>query len=182
MLRGEDAYAIGHAAELFAAELAAQGGQPMDVWRTSGDDDDGAESPAGGGGKRRARILEEIEQRLATAPMFSGGTLVVVRQPGSLIRESSAREQTVLLLDAVAPGNALAVADLVASGGRGPAQAAILRDAVAERDGRGGDSPRPSRERMEGWIGSRAKNSPGARTGRRTCWRSEWALTSAKEM
>ena len=165
---GEDAYAIGHAAELFAAELAAQGGQPMDVWRTSGDEDDGAESAANGGsGKRRARILDEIEQRLATAPMFSGGTLVVVRQPGSLIRESSAREQTVSLLDSVAPGNALCFVDLVASGGRGPAQAGALRDAVAERHGRVADFPAPSRERMEGWIGTRAKElgvalGPGA--------------------
>lgn len=165
---GEDSYAIGHAADLFAAELAAQGGQPMDVWRTSGDDDDGGEGAAtGGGGKRRDRILGEIEQRLATAPMFSGGTLVVVRQPGSLIRESSAREQTVSLLDAVAPGNALCFVDLVASGGRGPAQAGALRDAVVQRNGRVADFPAPSRERMEGWIGTRGKElgvtlGPGA--------------------
>jgi DNA polymerase III delta subunit len=165
---GEDAYAIGHAADLFGAELSVQGGQPIDVWRTSGDDDDAGEAgESSGGGKRRMRVLEEIEQRLTTAPMFSGGTLVIVRQPASLIRESSAREQTLSLLDAVAPGNALCFVDLVGSGARSPAQAGTLRDAIAERRGRIQEFPAPSRERMEGWIGARAKElnvalGPGA--------------------
>src|SRR5687768_6930513 len=102
---GEDAYSLERAADGFARQLAATGGEPLDVWRTSGDDE---EAPEGGAGKRRARALEEIGQRLATSPMFSGGTLVVLRQPGSFLRESAAREQLLRLLDGVAPGNALA--------------------------------------------------------------------------
>lgn len=155
---GEDAFGLNHAADVYAAELAADSGQPLDVWRTSADDDDSSDTGSGpGSGRRRGRILEQVELRLSTATLFSSGTVVVVRQPGSILREHAAREQLVRLLDAVAPGNALAFTDLIASGGKGPAQAGVLRDAVAERGGRIGEFPAPSRERMEAWIGTRAK-------------------------
>ena len=159
---GEDAFGLEHAADLFAAELAADAGQPLDVWRTSaGDDDVGGGVDDGGSGsgagRRRARVLEQIDQRLSTGTLFSGGTVVVVRQPGALLREAAARELLISLLDSIAPGNALAFVDLIASGGRGPAQAGVLRDAIAERGGRVQELAALSRERMEGWIGSRAK-------------------------
>ncbi len=155
---GEDAFSLNHAADVYAAELAADSGQPLDVWRTSADEDDSSETGNGAGsGRRRARILEQVELRLSTATLFSSGTVVVVRQPASILREQGAREQLMKLLDVVAPGNALAFTDLIASGGRGPAQAGVLRDAVTERGGRIGEFPAPSRERMEAWIGTRAK-------------------------
>jgi len=159
---GEDAFGLEHAADLFAAELAADAGQPLDVWRTSaGDDEVGGGGDDGGSGsgagRRRARVLEQIDQRLSTGTLFSGGTVVVVRQPGALLREAAARELLISLLDSIAPGNALAFVDLIASGGRGPAQAGVLRDAIAERGGRVQEFAALSRERMEGWIGSRAK-------------------------
>ena len=61
----------------------------------------------------------------------------------------------------------IAFVDLIASGGKGPAQAGVLRDAVAARKGRVEEFPAPSRERMEGWIANRAKQldatlGPGA--------------------
>ena len=34
-------------------------------------------------GKRRARVLEQVEQRTSTGTLFSGGTVVIVRQPAS---------------------------------------------------------------------------------------------------
>ena len=154
---GEDAFGLNHAADAYAAELAADSGQPLDLWRTSADEDDSSDGSGAGSGRRRARTLEQIELRLATATLFSSGTVVVVRQPALILREQASREQLMKLLDAVAPGNALAFTDLIASGGKGPAQAAILRDAVAERGGRVGEFPAPSRERMEAWIGTRGK-------------------------
>jgi len=155
---GEDAFGLNHAADAYAAELAAESGQPLDVWRTSADDDDSSDTgSATGSGRRRAKVLEQVELRLATATLFSSGSVVVVRQPGSILREQAARDQLMKLLDAIAPGNALAFTDLIASGAKGPAQAAVLRDAVAERGGRVGEFPAPSRERMEAWIGTRAK-------------------------
>jgi DNA polymerase III delta subunit len=157
---GEDAYGVEHAAVIFAGEhAAAAGGQPLDVWRTGveGDGEDAEAGGSGGSAKRRTRVLEQVEERLLTSPMFSGGTLVVVRQPGALLREAAARERLIGLLDAVAPGNVLAFVDLISSGGKAPAQAGLLRDAVAQRRGRVTEFPALSRERMEGWLVQRAK-------------------------
>jgi DNA polymerase III delta subunit len=165
---GEDAFGLDHAAELYAKELADDAGQLPDIWRTTADSDDGGDESGGGAGKRRStRVLEQIDQRTSTGTLFSSGTVVIVRQPGALVREQASRELLISLLDGVAPGNALVFVDLIASGGKGPAQAGALRDAVALRSGRVQEFPALSRERMEGWLGTRAKElnvtfAPGA--------------------
>ena len=100
---------------------AAPDGQPVEVWRTSGDEDEAASagSAGDGAGRRRARILDQIEERVSTATLFGGGTLAVVRQPGSLIREAAARERLIGLLPRVGQGNAVCFVDLIAAGGKG---------------------------------------------------------------
>ena len=113
------------------------------------------------------RTLERIEERVSTSPLFGGGTVVVVRQPGTLIAESSARQRVLALLPQVGPGNALCFVDLLASGAKGPAASGLLRDAVAAAGGAVADFPVPTRERMEGWVGRRAAElgvtlAPGA--------------------
>ena len=57
---------------------------------------------------------------------------------------------------AIAPGNALCFLDLLASGGSGPAQQGALRDAIQAAGGSVKDFPALSRERMEGWVTTRA--------------------------
>ena len=47
---------------------------------------------AGGMGSA-ARLLDRIAERLGTAPLFGGGTLVVLRQPAPLLREKASRER-----------------------------------------------------------------------------------------
>jgi DNA polymerase III delta subunit len=162
---GEDAWSIERAARDFRKGLEDQAGQMFDVWRTSGDEDDSSAEVAAG--KRRDRAIDGITERLSTSPMFSAGTLVIVRQPGSLLREAAARERVIKLLPAVAPGNALVFLDLLAAGGSGPAQQGALRDAVEAAGGAVNNFPALSRERMEGWITSRASElditlAPGA--------------------
>jgi len=152
---GEDAWAIERASRDFRATLEQQAGQPFDVWRTSGDEDDASAELAAG--KRRDRVIDGITERLAIAPMFSAGTIVIVRQPGSLLREAAARERVMRLLNEIAPGNALVFLDLLAAGGSGPAQQGTLRDAIQAIGGSVHDFPALSRERMEGWITTRAK-------------------------
>ena len=165
---GEDAFGLDHAAELYAKELADDAGQPPDIWRTTANSDDGGDENGSGAGKRRStRVLEQIDQRTSTGTLFSSGTVVIVRQPGALVREQASRELLISLLEGVAPGNALVFVDLIASGGKGPAQAGALRDAVALRSGRVQEFPALSRERMEGWLGTRARElsvtfAPGA--------------------
>ena len=156
---GEDAWSIDNASRTYAAALAAAAGQPLETWRTSADDDDSAEGgpAASGAPKKRARMLDQVEERLSTATLFGGGTLVVVRQPGAIVRETAARERLIGLVARVAPGNALCLCDLLAAGSKGlPAQQAALRDAVAAHGGDVREFPALSRERMEGWIISRA--------------------------
>ena len=78
-------------AETYAKELAAEAGQPLDVWRTSAGGDDSGEAAAesGGSAARRQKILVQIEERTSTGTLFGAGTVAIVRQPGPLIRESA---------------------------------------------------------------------------------------------
>lgn len=166
---GEDFWSIERAARDYRTALEAGAGGAMDIWRAPTDDEDaGSEAaPTDSAGRRRARVLDEIAQRLSTATLFGGGVLVMVRQPGWLLRESASRERLHALLDEVAPGNALAFLDLLAQTGKATAQSGELRDAVQARKGEVKEFPALSRERMEGWIASRAKEldfqlGPGA--------------------
>ena len=155
---GQDAYGLERAAKELGQRLSEAAGQPIETWRTSGDDDDviGAASATDGAGRRRARLIDEIEQRIATSPLFGAGTLVVVRQPVALLREQAARERLTNLLRAVAPGNALCFIDLVASGSKGPAQSGALRDAVTAAGGETREFAPLTRERMEAFVSTRA--------------------------
>ena len=148
---GDDAWSIDRAARDLARTWAGDDGTPLETWRTSLDDEAG-ETDTGSSGKRRSRLLDEIEMRLATATMFGGGTLVVVRQPGGLLRETAARERTTALLDAVAPGNGLCFVDLIGQDAKGPAASGVLRDAVAAAGGLVRELPALTRERMESWL------------------------------
>ena len=152
---GDDAWSIDRAARDLAQTWAAEDGTPLETWRASMEDDAG-ESDIGSSGKRRGRLLDEIGMRLATSTMFGGGTLVVVRQPGPLLREAAARERTTALLDAVAPGNGLCFVDLIGQDAKGPAGSGVLRDAVAAAGGLVRELPALTRERMEAWLVVRA--------------------------
>ncbi len=165
---GEDAYAIDRAVSAFASALG-EPGVPLEMWRSPSEDDAGADSGDGGGSaaRRRSRVLDDATTRLATAPLFGGGTAVVLRQPGWLLRESSAAERVHGLIGAVAPGNALVIADLIASGGKAPAAGGALRDAVVAAGGVAREFAAPTRERLEAWIAERAaelgvRMGPGA--------------------
>ncbi len=161
-LWGEDAWAIDDASSRCATDMAAPGGPPLQPWRVSLDDD-----PDDGGGsaaRRRIRLLEDLETRLATATLFGDGTIVVLRQPGGLLREAAARERTIGLLERVAPGNALVITDLVGQDAKGPAASGVLRDAVTAAGGQVREFPALDRGRMEQWLGARAA-SLGIRLG-----------------
>lgn len=153
---GEDAYAIDRAVAAFAVSVGGSNGA-LEMWRAPTDEEaaaDGSESSSAA--KRRTRTLDEIESRLSTMPLFGGGTLVVVRQPGGLLRENAARDRLLRIAASVPPGNGLAVSDLMAADARGPAAAGVLRDAIAAAGGTVREFPALTRERMEGWLRGRA--------------------------
>lgn len=161
-LWGEDAFSIEQAANRWAAGLPSMVGEPAQVWRVGLEDD--ADGSSDGPARRRSRALDEIEQRLATAPLFGGGTAVVVRQPAALLRESAARARTLALLERVAPGNGLCFVDLVAAGAKAAAGSGALLEAVERSGGSVEHFPPLARERMEGWLERRATEL-GARLG-----------------
>ncbi len=162
-LWGEDAWSIDQAAAACATELAAPGMPPLATWRVSLDDDTD-DNGAGSVARRRARLLDEVASRLGTATLFGDGTLVVLRQPGALLREQTSRERTVALLDLVAPGNALCVTDLVAQDAKEPAASGVLAQAVQAAGGVVRQFPAMDRARMEAWLGTRAADL-GVRLG-----------------
>ena len=152
---GEDAYSIDRAGREWAAGLSSPD-VPMETWRVSLDDPADGEAGPAPAAKRRSRTLDAIEQHLATAPLFGGGTVVVVRQPGSLLAAAETRDRFLALVAQVPLGNALCVTDLTASGASGPAAKGVLRDAVATAGGVVREFQVPPAGRLEAWLMGRA--------------------------
>ena len=172
-LWGEDAWSIERAARDYRAALEADAGQPFDVWRAPSDDDESGGEGGGAGGasdgavKKKTRALDEIAQHLATATLFGGGTLVIVRQPGWLLRESASRERLLTMLPEVAPGNALCFTELLAQGGKPSAPSTEMRNTIEALGGQVREYQALNAARMEGWINERARElditlAPGA--------------------
>ncbi len=163
--RGEDAFGLERAVIELAGQLGPPG-QPLEVWDASMEDHAG-DAAGSTAARRRDRIVGEIETRLATAPLFGGGTLVTVRQPEPILRESAARDRLLRLVETVPMGNGLCFVELLAASGRAPAATTVLAEAVQHAGGVIREFPVPSRERMEAWIAVRGKEvgvtlGPGA--------------------
>ena len=165
---GEDAWSIDRAARDYRAALEAAAGSQFDVWRAPSDDDDGGDGAVSeGSAKKKTRVLDEIAQHVATATLFGGGTLVVVRQPGWLMRESASRERLIKTLQEVAPGNALCFTELLAQGGKQTVPSTEMRNTIEALGGQVREFAALNAARMEGWIGDRAREldvtlGPGA--------------------
>jgi DNA polymerase III delta subunit len=152
---GEDAFGIEQASRAWASALS-DAGAGMETWRVNVDEAVDGEAAATPASKRRSRALDAIVEHLATAPLFGGGTIVVVRQPGGLLAAAENRERLVAATRQVPPGNALCFTDLVASGGAGPAGKGVLRDVVAECGGVVRELQVPAGGRLEVWLAERA--------------------------
>ncbi len=162
-LSGEDAWSIDRAVRELAVRLGADG-PALEIWRAPGDEDPGEGDAVAA---RRTRVLEEVEGRVAGATLFGGGTLVVLRQPAWIARESTGRARLIRLLGLVAPGNGLCFTELAGTDGKEPAATAELRTAVAEAGGSVVRFPAIGRERFAPWLEERARElgttlGPGA--------------------
>jgi DNA polymerase-3 subunit delta len=149
-LWGEDAFAIERGLTGLAQALG-EPDAPLETWRIDGQEESGV-----AGERRAARVLDRVVERVGTAPLFGGGTLVVVRQPGALLREKTTRERLLRLLTEVPPGNALAFTELTDGATRRGRGADGLRDAVAAAGGLVREYPALRREGMERWLAERA--------------------------
>ena len=147
---GEDSYGIERGLTTLAAALG-DAGTPLQIWRIDADAEAG-----GAGAGRSARLLDRIAERVGTAPLFGGGTLVVVREPAPLLAEKATRERLLRLLADVPPGNGLAFSELVDGGARRSRATNALREAVAASAGTLREFPALTRERMERFAEERA--------------------------
>ena len=145
----------GHGLEAAADELARRvagpDGPPLIRWRTTG----------------ASTRIAEIAERVATAPLFGGGTVVIVEDPAPLLRAADEREALLATLSAVAPGNALAFLEPVDGSSRRAATLDALRDAVRAAGGEVRQLVAPKEGAMARWIEERAREraivlAPGA--------------------
>lgn len=137
-LKGADAWAVERELGAMAKELGGDGA--VDVRRSRGAETD----------------IGELGDRLATQPLFGGGTLAVVEDPAPLVRSAAARDELAAALERMAPGNGLVLVALDDPGGRRPAALDQLERLVAERGGRVLAFAAPTRERMQAFIVERA--------------------------
>ena len=148
---GDDLHALERAADAVGATLAGGTDAPLGRWRTSGD----TATPA------------DISERVATAPLFGGGTLVTVAEPAALLRSKADRDALVAVLGQVAPGNGLVFIESVDGSGRRPAALDALRTAVASAGGETREFKAPKEGQMAAWIereaaGRSMRLAPGA--------------------
>ncbi|MGD0861889.1 MAG: DNA polymerase III subunit delta [Candidatus Limnocylindrales bacterium] len=136
---GDDSYGVERGPNALAARLAGDG-PALGRVRLSG----GSTS------------ADEIAERVATATMFGGGTLVIVSDPAPLVSTKPLAAALADVLGAVAEGNGLAFLDTVDGSARRPASLETLRNAVAAAGGEVREFKAPTREGMARWISDRA--------------------------
>jgi len=139
---GDDGYGLERAADRLADRLAGVGAVPPERRRVNGADT----SP------------EQLVETVATAPLFGGGTLVTVVEPGPLVRYKSGQDAVAAVIARIAPGNGLVFLDPVdgSSGGRRPKSLDDLRAAVVAAGGEAAELKAPTEGRLAAWIEARA--------------------------
>jgi DNA polymerase III delta subunit len=149
--RGDDGYALERAAASVTERIERETGMRPERWSTTG-----AETTA-----------SEIAVRVATAPLFGGGTVVVVVDPAPLVRSRDARTELELAIRSVAPGNALVLLEPGEAGARRSAALASLEAVVEQAGGERRQFRAPREGQLAGWIEGRARErgltlAPGA--------------------
>lgn len=137
---GDDGWAVDRAVMALAKDMARDSGAAPDRWRVSG----------------KETTPEAIAERVATAPMFGGGTLALVADPGPLVRSRAGKDAIEKLLATVAPGNALVFVEL----GDGRKRAAMLTGleaAVRKAGGTGRAFTAPKANELPSWVQGRAR-------------------------
>ena len=141
---GDDAYGLDAAVEALRNDRGRFPDGPPERWRPE------AERTEPG------RLLGEIHERLATGAMFGGGSLVILRGAGALIRSNDQRD---VLLDAIAslaPGNGLAIVEETESGAKDP-PSKTLSEVIRDHGGDVRQFKALREGALAGWIEDRAR-------------------------
>jgi len=141
---GDDAYGLEAAVEALRNDRARFPDGPPERWRPE------AERTEPG------RLLGEVHERLATGSLFGGGSLVILRGAGGLIRSNDQRDLLLGAIAALAPGNGLVIVEETESGAKEPPSKTLIEAIRA-----GGGEVRQFRALREGalagWIEERAR-------------------------
>lgn len=149
--RGDDGWSLDRAAEAVVRQLEEGTGARPERWRVPG-----VETNA-----------SLIGERVATAPLFGGGTVAVVVDPGPLLRSKADREALDAAIRSVAPGNALVFLETGDAGSRRPAALQGLEAAILAAGGEARAFKAPREGQLAAWIEGRARErgltlGPGA--------------------
>jgi DNA polymerase III delta subunit len=141
---GDDAYGLEAAVETLRNDSSRFPDGPPERWRP--------EAERGEPG----RLLGEVHERLATGSMFGGGSLVILRGTGGLIRSNDQRDLLLAAIASIAPGNGLAIVEETESGAKDPPTKALAEKIRAA----GGDVRpfvAPRQDALAAWIEQRAR-------------------------
>jgi DNA polymerase-3 subunit delta len=147
---GDDAYGIARAADAVYERLVGET-PGLERWRTSGE----------------TTTVGRISERVATASLFGGGELVIVADPGTLLRSRDDRDALIGAIGNVAPGNGLVFAETSDGSGRRAAALLAIEKAVRDAGGEVRELKAPKEGQLANWIEQRAteraiKLGPGA--------------------
>ncbi|MEO5965316.1 MAG: DNA polymerase III subunit delta [Candidatus Limnocylindrales bacterium] len=138
--RGDDGWGLARATDLIAKRVERDSGARPDRWRVPG-----VETTAA-----------SIGERVATAPLFGGGTVAIVVDPAPLIRAKAEREALEGAIRTVAPGNALVFIEQGDAGKRRSAALQALEATVLKAGGEARAFKAPRSGELAGWIVARA--------------------------
>ena len=139
--RGDDGWSLDRAASLIARRIEQGTGMAPDRWRVAATDTNAA----------------AIAEHVATAPMFGGGTVAVILDPGSLLRSKAEREAVDGAIRSVAPGNALVFIEQGDGGSRRSAALQGLETTVRASGGEVKVFKAPREGELAAWIRGRAE-------------------------
>jgi len=134
--RGGDGYGLDRAVASIARRIEQESGAAPDRWRTPGSE----------------TTVANIAERVGTAPMFGGGTVAIVVDPGPLVRAKDNREALEATLAIVAPGNALVFLEQGDAGKKRAAMLVNLESAVLKAGGEARAYPAPTADQLAGWL------------------------------
>jgi DNA polymerase III delta subunit len=140
---GDDSFAIETAIEAFRTSADRFPAGAPDRWRVEVD----AGSPG--------RTIGQLQERLQTSSMFGTGTLAIVPGAGPLLRRTEDRAGLIGILERIAPGNGLVIAEETDSGRKEAPHRALL-EAVRAAGGVEARVQAPRAAGLATWIEARA--------------------------
>jgi DNA polymerase III delta subunit len=151
---GDDELSAARAVDRLARALDTEAGSPLERWELRGSLD------------KASTQVAELNERVATAVMFGGGTLAIVTGVGALAKTTERRDELIRTIGVVAPGNALVFLEAAKSGAKGPTQKKIV-DVIKAAGGEIRAFTTPKAGSLTGWIENEARDQgltlgPGA--------------------